>query len=106
MPLATRIGDSTAGVCFVGLPCCPHGRSGVNSTCSPNVYINSRGAHRLGDIGPCNCPHGGTFVSVNASKTVMANFRGITRTGDNTACMLCGCPGVHVSGSPNVIIGI
>ena len=37
---ATRIGDVTSGVCDLGLPCCPHGRTGTNSEGSPNVFIN------------------------------------------------------------------
>lgn len=105
MPQATRLGDSTSGVCNIGLPCCPHGRSGTNSVVSPNVLINGLGAHRKGDTGPCNCPHGGTFASVGASATVFINNRGATRIGDSTVCQACGQNGSHVAGSPNVIIG-
>ena len=105
MPQATRLGDSTSGVCDIGLPCCPHGRSGTNSVVSPNVLINGLGAHRRGDTGPCNCPHGGTFVSVGASATVFIKNRGATRIGDSTVCQACGQNGSHVAGSLNVIIG-
>lgn len=105
MPCVTRRGDSTSGICEVGLECCPHGRHGTNSTCSPNVRVNFRGVHRLGDTGPCNCPHGGSFSSTRASKTVRANFLGVTRIGDRTNCMGCGCPGSHISGSANVFAG-
>ena len=105
MPLVTRKGDSTSGICCGGCKFCPHGRHGVNATCSPNVRANFRGVHRLGDIGPCHCPHGGKFSSTRASKTVRANFLGVTRLGDRTNCMKCGCPGGHTSGSPNVIAG-
>ena len=105
MPAATRLGDSTVGTCNVGLPCCPHGRSGTNAEVSPNVIINGLGAHRKGDTGPCNCPHGGTFQSVGASGTVLINGRGATRIGDSTVCMGCGQRGSHVAGSPNVIMG-
>ncbi|MBR1645195.1 MAG: PAAR domain-containing protein [Selenomonadaceae bacterium] len=102
---ATRIGDGTSGVCDVGLPCCPHGRAGTNSTGSSNVFINGLPAHRVGDFGACNCPHGGTFQSTSGSSTVFINGRPATRTGDATACVVCGMPGSHVSGSPNVFIG-
>ena len=105
MPEATRLGDSTSGTCDIGLPCCPHGRSGTNAEVSPDVIINGRGAHRRADTGPCNCPHGGTFVSVGASGTVLINGRGATRIGDSTVCQSCGQSGSHVEGSPNVIIG-
>ena len=105
MPLATRQGDSTSGICFIGCKRCPHGRHGTNSTCSPNVRVNFRGVHRFGDIGSCHCPHGGSFISTRASKTVKANFLGITRLGDRTSCMSCGQSGAHTSGSSNVIIG-
>ena len=105
MPCVTRRGDSTSGICCPGCIRCPHGRHGVNYTCSPNVRVNFRGVHRLADIGPCHCPHGGIFSSTRASKTVRANFLGVTRIGDRTNCMCCGCPGGHSSGSSNVFAG-
>ena len=73
MPAATRLGDGTTGTCNMGLPCCPHGRSGTNGTVSGNVFINGLGAHRRGDTGSTNCPHGGTFASTGASATVFIN---------------------------------
>ena len=103
---ACRIGDGTSGVCDVGDPdCCPHSRAGTNTQGSPNVFINKKAAHRLGDGGPCNCPHAGSFKSVSASRTVFANGKGLTRIGDSTSCVVCGMPGSHVSGSRNVFIG-
>ena len=102
---ATRISDGTSGICDVGLVCCPHGRSGTNSTGSPDVFINSLPAHRLEDFGNCNCPHGGTFQSVSASQSVFVNGRGLTRINDATVCINCGCGGVHVTGSENVLAG-
>lgn len=105
MPAATRKGDSTSGICNLGLPCCPHSRSGTNEEVSPDVFINGIGAHRKGDTGPTNCPHSGTFQSVGCSSTVFINGRGATRIGDSTVCILCGQPGSHVSGSTNVFIG-
>lgn len=104
MPSATRVSDSTSGVCDVGLPCCAHGRSGTNATGSPNVIINGLLAHRLSDTGPCNCPHGGTFQSVQGSPNVFVNGLPQTRISDSTVCMGCGCGGSHTSGSPNVFV--
>ena len=102
---ATRIGDVTSGVCDLGLPCCPHGRTGTNSEGSPNVFINGQPAHRLGDGGGRACPPCGLFQSVEASKTVFVNGRGLTRAGDATVCVVCGMGGSHVNGSPNVFVG-
>lgn len=105
MPAATRIGDSESGTCDLGLPDCPHSRSGTNGTASGNVLINGVGAHRLGDTGPCNCPHGGTYATTGGSGTVFINGMAATRIGDATTCQSCGKPGAHVSGSGNVFIG-
>lgn len=105
MPAVTRISDSTTGICDVGLPCCSHGRSGTNSSGSPDVFVNGLAAHRLGDTGPCNCPHGGTFGSTSGSGTVFVNGKPLTRIGDTTSCMMCGMSGSHVSGSGNVFAG-
>lgn len=103
---ATRINDTTTGACDIGEPdCCPHGRSGTNSQGSPNVFINQRNAHRLGDSGPCNCPHGGNFQSTAGSSTVFVNGKALTRIGDQTTCQSCGCSGSHSSGSQNVFAG-
>ena len=105
MPAVTRDGDSTTGICNLGLPCCPHGRSGTNSETSPDVFVNGIGVHRMGDTGPTNCPHSGTFRSVGHSSTVFVNGRGVTRIGDSTVCIVCGMNGNHTSGSPNVFVG-
>lgn len=105
MPQATKVGDSTTGTCNLGLPCCPHGRSGTNSVGSPNVFINSSPAHRVGDTGPTNCPHGGTFSSSSGSSSVFVNGKPLTRVGDTTVCQSCGMSGSHSSGSSNVFVG-
>lgn len=104
-PAATRITDTTVGICDIGAICCPHDRCGVNITASPNVYINNLKAHRQGDTGDCRCPHGGIYESVGCSETVFINGKGATRIGDLTVCMNCGCDGVHETASPNVYIG-
>lgn len=105
MPAVTRVADSTTGVCDLGLPCCPHGRSGNNSVGSPNVFVNGKPLHRLTDTGPTNCPHSGTFASTSGSGTVFCNGLPVTRIGDVTTCQSCGKTGSHVDGSPNVFSG-
>jgi uncharacterized Zn-binding protein involved in type VI secretion len=105
MPASTRVGDSTTGICDLGLPDCPHARNGTNGVGSPNVFINGKPAHRLNDTGPTNCPHGGTFGSVEGSSNVIVNGQPLTRIGDTTQCVVCGQSGAHVSGSPNVFAG-
>lgn len=105
MPGITRDGDSTTGICDLGLPCCAHGRSGTNTEVSPNVFVNGKGVHRKNDTGPTNCPHGGTFKSVQASGSVFVNGKPVTRIGDSTSCIVCGQSGSHVGGSNNVFAG-
>ncbi len=105
MPAVTRLGDNTTGLCNIGAPCCPHGRTGANSTTSPDVYVNGLGLHRLTDTGPTNCPHGGTFASTTGSGTVFCNGLPVTRIGDVTTCVACGEAGSHTTGSPNVFCG-
>lgn len=105
MSRVTRVGDSTTGICDLGLPDCPHSRSGINSIGSPNVFINGKPAHRQGDIGSTNCPHGGTFTSVIGSSSVFVNGKPLTRIGDTTNCNTCGQSGTHNTGSPNVFAG-
>lgn len=105
MPAATKISDTTTGICDIGEDCCSHGRTGINGTGSPNVFINGKPAHRLSDGGSIICPHGGYFQSVAASKTVIVNGLGLTRIGDSTVCVNCGCNGNHNSGSQNVFAG-
>lgn len=101
----TRVGDSTSGTCDVGDDCCPHGRGGTNSSGSPNVTINRKAAHRVGDSGSCNCPHGGSFNTTSGSKTVTVNGKSLSRVNDSTQCGGCGLPGTHTTGSKNVTCG-
>lgn len=106
MALATRIDDTTSGICDLGLEdCCPHSRTGINEEGSPDVFIEKIPAHRLGDGGGIICPHNGYFISTGASATVFANGRGITRIGDVTTCIVCGVPGNHASGCSTVFVG-
>lgn len=105
MAAATRIGDNTSGICDVGCDECPHGRTGTNSSGSPNVYINKKRAHRRGDSIDIACAHGGSGESTGGSRSVFINKKAATRIGDGTVCMVCGQGGSHSNGSPNVFIG-
>lgn len=105
MPAVTRIGDATTGICDLGLPDCPHSRSGTNSSGSQNVFVNKIPVHRLTDDGATNCPHGGVFQSNSGSATVFVNNLPVTRIGDSTICQVCGKSGNHSSGSQNVFVG-
>ena len=106
MPSATRVGDGTTGTCDLGIPdCCPHGRTGTNTEGSPNVFMNGKPAHRVGDSGSIFCPHGGSFISTSGSSTVFINGKPATRIEDSTSCVGCGMAGHHINGSENVFIG-
>ncbi len=102
MPKVTRISDKTIGTCDVGEDCCPHSRSGTNTTGSPTVFINDLAAHRVNDTGSTNCPHNGTYKSTQGSPTVFVNGLPLTRIGDTTICKKCGQSGKHSSGSETV----
>ena len=104
MPKATKIEDTTVGICDIGLPCCSHSRAGINTSGSPDVIINDTPSHRLDDTGDCRCPHGGTYKSVEGSPDVIVNDKKQTRVSDLTICQACGMSGNHVTGSSNVII--
>jgi uncharacterized Zn-binding protein involved in type VI secretion len=103
MPAVTRKDvDETVGTCDVGDDCCAHGRNGINTEGSPNVFINNHAVHRLTDHGDCRCPHGGIYESVEGSPDVFVNNLKVTRIGDETICIKCGKSGNHSTGSPNV----
>lgn len=104
MPAATKITDETVGTCDPGLDCCPHSRNGINTTGSPDVFINDEKSHRLSDLGDCRCPHGGTYASVQGSPNVFVNDLPKTRISDTTVCQNCGQSGNHSTGSSNVFV--
>ena len=94
MPGIVRFGDNSCGHgCFPARP---------NDEASSNVFVNSKGAHRLGDHWETHCCgpvcHDGTASS--ASTTVFVNSKGICRKGDSISCggTMCEC-------SPNVFAG-
>lgn len=106
MPEITCVGNSTSGVCDLGIPnCCSHGRSGTNGTGSPRVLVRGKPVHCVDDTGPCNCPHGGEFVSVEGSKSFLIAGKPVTLVGHATVCSVCGKSGNHVDGVPSVVVG-
>jgi uncharacterized Zn-binding protein involved in type VI secretion len=98
MPPVVRLRDICTGHgCWTPRP---------NASASPNVFVNSRGAHRQGDkwkkhCKPCGISpkcHGS--VLAKGSSTVYVNSRQLGRIGDPIACTsLC------ATGSPNVRAG-
>lgn len=99
MPPASRLDD----IC-TGHECFPP-RNATSG--SPNVFINSRAAHRQGDswaVHACthpDMPHGSHAGSLGAgSSTVFVNGKQLARVGDPVSC------GSSVaSGSSNVFAG-
>jgi uncharacterized Zn-binding protein involved in type VI secretion len=100
MPEVTRLHDLTVGVCSHGLPCCPHGCTGVHITGSPDTDANDRLVTRIGDFSAHTCPHCGVNMNVEGSPDVDANGIPVTRKGDGET-EFCGS-GVSVTGSPDV----
>ncbi len=100
MALVTRVSDGTTGTCNLGLPCCPHGRSGTNAQGTPLFEVDGQPVHLVGHTGPTNCPHGGTFSSVQGSELIEVEGIPVTLVGHTTVCGSCGQAGSHSSGSP------
>jgi uncharacterized Zn-binding protein involved in type VI secretion len=87
MPAAVRLGD----VCTGHGICAPRPNSGASS----NVFINSIGAHRVGDPWTVHCTHGSSQAS--GSPNVYVNGISLARVGDAVAC-----GSSNAQGSPNV----
>lgn len=80
MPSVVRLGDTCTGHgCFP-----PR----ANVAGSPNVFINGRGAHRVGDGWAVHCCDDSCHDSVQAigSSSVFVNGRPLARIGDAIAC--------------------
>lgn len=95
MSAALRVNDACSGHDL-----CPP-RPAVSG--SPNVFINGRPAHRLGDAWASHgCPvhgaHGGVLTGGSAS--VFVNGRPLGRVGDSVSC-----GSTAAEGSPNVFAG-
>lgn len=93
MPGAVRQGDACTGH-----GCWP---PRANSSWSSNVFINSRGAHRVTDGWSSHCCGPACHASVQASGSpnVFVNGLALARIGDSIAC-----GSSNASGSGNVII--
>lgn len=95
MPKATRLGDNDTGH-----DACP---PTALVSASGDVFINGKGAGRVGDTyAPHGCdvhpPHSGNITS--GSSSVYINGKAAARIGDPVSC-----GGSAARGSPNVFIG-
>lgn len=91
MPRAVvRFADLSAGHCYPPRP---------NNEASGNVFINSRGAHRVGDYWPVHACGDDTHDGVQASGSpnIFVNNRALARVGDSISC-----GDTNGQGSPNV----
>jgi uncharacterized Zn-binding protein involved in type VI secretion len=93
MPSAVRLSD----VC-TGHSCWP---SRPNASASTDVFINARGAHRVGDRWQSHCcgPACHDSNQASGSPNVFVNGRPQARVGDSIAC-----GSNNSSGSPNVFV--
>lgn len=87
MPGVTRRGQDVAGGVLIGG--------------SGNVFVNSKGAVRQGDLVAAHGrpPHAPSPIMVGKSSTVFVNGIGVCRQGDAASC------GHPASGSGNVFAG-
>lgn len=92
MPAACRLGDMSAGHCFEARP---------NDQGSPNVFINGKAAHRVGDHWPTHScfPASHDSNTSQGSPNVFINGKAAARVGDQL-----NCGDIIAQGSPNVII--
>ena len=95
MPQACRLHDNCTGHgCWVPRP---------NDQGSPNVYINGRNAHRVGDHWAIHCcpviPECHDSVLADGSPNVYVNGIKLGRVGDPVAC-----GSLVAEGSPNVFV--
>lgn len=92
MSSAVRLGDQSVGHCF-------HARA--NTQGSPNVFINGKAAHRIGDYWPAhtcgNSTHDGKMSQ--GSPNVFVNGKALARVGDAISC-----GDIAGQGSPNVFV--
>ncbi|BAP57899.1 membrane protein [Thioploca ingrica] len=86
MPKQGRVGDkSKAPVDAHGKPCCPHAVEGPAIQGSPNVFVNSQAALRVGDPGVhAACCGPNTWQATKGSKSVFINGIPAHRFGDDT----------------------
>lgn len=105
MPSQGRLGDkSYVAADTHGCPGCPHPAIGPAVIGSSNVFVNSRPALRVDDMGihaPCCGPN--LWKAVEGSATVFINDKAAHRMGDKDRH--CGGDGKLVEGSCNVFVG-
>jgi uncharacterized Zn-binding protein involved in type VI secretion len=89
MPAAVRLGD----ICSGHGSCSPRPNVGA----SKNVFINTIGAHRVGDPWSVHCTH--SSVQATGSNNVFVNNISLARIGD-----LVACGSTNASGSNNVFV--
>jgi len=90
---AVRVGDMSAGHCFFPRPCIGG---------SPNVFINGKAAHRVGDSWPlhrCHKHKSHDSVMAQGSPNVFVNGKALARVGD-----MMSCTDIAAQGSSNVFI--
>jgi uncharacterized Zn-binding protein involved in type VI secretion len=105
MPEQGRLGDaSKVGSDAHGCPSCPHPAVGPAINGSPDVFVNSMPALRVGDMGVHAACCGPNLWTANAgSGTVFINGKKAHRKGD--ADTHCGGSGQLIAGSGDVIVG-
>lgn len=105
MPAQGRLGDkSQAPADGHGCPACPHPVIGPAVQGSPNVFVNSRPAVRVGDMGiHAACCGPNMWKAVEGSATVFFNGKPAHRMGDKD--QHCGGSGKLINGSSNVYVG-
>lgn len=97
MPSAVRLGDACTG--HEDFP--PR----VNDQASSDVFINGKGAHRVGDhwVTHCNSlPACHDSTAGSGSPNVFVNRKALCRVGDSVTCgskMADGSPNVFVNGT-------
>ena len=104
MPGAARLGDKAqVDADAHGCPGCPHPGVGPVVTGSPDVFINTKPAARLGDLGiHAACCGPNNFTIAKGSPTVYVNGKPLARLQDKTKH--CGGSGPLIEGSPDVLI--
>jgi uncharacterized Zn-binding protein involved in type VI secretion len=104
MPAAARLGDKAqVDADAHGCPSCPHPAVGPIVTASKDVFINSKGAARQGDLGNhAACCGPNNFTVAKGSATVYVNGKPLARMNDKATH--CGGTGPIIEGSPDVLI--
>jgi uncharacterized Zn-binding protein involved in type VI secretion len=87
-----------------GCPGCPHPVIGPAITGAATVFVNSKPALRIGDLGVhAACCGPNMWIAQTGSSTVMIEYMPAHRMGD--VDIHCGGPGQMIEGSPDVIVG-